>query len=249
MEFITALLKEKQNPRRASFSASLAPTIDPESFLGLSKADLVWIYRKLEREQIELFLKELPHSYYEENLLHIHCLNQMKDETRVLQEVDRILPYLSSWALTDAIVLPKVSRDALLHQADCYLKDGRSYTRRLGILWIMKRVFKRDHVKMADWRNGLVTVREEEKEWVERALHTQGSEKEVEYAKGWLICEVMIYAYPFGKGLLSDPTISYAARKIGIRKCVESIRLSDEQKQELRTIAQKIALEKGVQDV
>lgn len=243
MERITALLQEKQNPRRAKFSASLAPSIDPDRFLGLTKSEIVQIYRKLNHDQITQFLKELPHVYFEEDLLHLHALNQIKEETQALKEVDRFLPYLNSWALTDAITLPKVSRNALLHQAECYLKAKESYTRRLGILWIMKRVFKRKKVKMSDWRNGLVTVNEEEKEWSELALHAEGHEKEVEDAKGWLICVVMIYAYSFGKSLLNDPSISYAARKTGIRKCMESLRLSDEQKQELRTIGQKITQE------
>ena len=51
----------------------------------------------------EEFLKELPHKYHEENILHASILSNIKDYDDFTKKVDIFLPYVSNWSTCDTI--------------------------------------------------------------------------------------------------------------------------------------------------
>lgn len=52
-----------------------------------------------------MFLKVLPHQYYEENNLHGLLIEQIRDYDKCLGELERFLPHIDNWATCDLLAL------------------------------------------------------------------------------------------------------------------------------------------------
>ena len=83
MQEMTDLQKrlfEFRDEKNAAFQAKLAPTVPAETCLGCRVPDLRKFAKEYSKEGgWEHFLKELPHKYYDENLLHGFLLDSLKD--------------------------------------------------------------------------------------------------------------------------------------------------------------------------
>ncbi len=56
------------------------------------------------------FLKDLPHVFYDENILHSLLISEIKDYSECIRQVDVFLPYVDNWAVCD-IIAPKVFKE------------------------------------------------------------------------------------------------------------------------------------------
>ena len=88
-------LLELQDLEYKEFHSKLMPTIDPDKIIGVRTPKL----RKLavsikDRDEIAVFMKGLPHRYYEENNLHGFFIEKIKDYDRCIAELNRFLPYV-----------------------------------------------------------------------------------------------------------------------------------------------------------
>lgn len=124
----------------AKFQAKLTPTVDPGLFIGVRVPEV----RKLAKEiyksgQYSEFLNELPHRYYDENMLHGLILSEFKDYDDCIKEVDRFLPYVDNWAVCD-IMSPKCfkkNKDKLLKKINEWTRSKEVYACRFGIEMLM----------------------------------------------------------------------------------------------------------------
>ena len=76
------LLLSLQESSYGDFTHKLIPTLSRECILGVRVPILRKLAKKLAKEQpqeVALFLKALPHYYYEENLLQGFLIEQEKD--------------------------------------------------------------------------------------------------------------------------------------------------------------------------
>lgn len=172
------------------------------------------------REEEAQFLKAVPHDYFEQDQLHVLLLNRHEDMKEIKDQLAAFLPFVSTWALTDSLTLPKVKDHTLLAAAANCLQSPHSYTRRLGILWIMKRGIKRQDAAF----------------WLDAALQTPGIEKEIILAKGWLLCEYMIHCPHIARERLQDDSLEKLVLCQAIRKCLDSRRISSQDKQVLKQL-------------
>jgi 3-methyladenine DNA glycosylase AlkD len=77
------------------FQSKLMPTIDASTAIGVRTPALRALAKKLvKREDVGLFLSDLPHAYFDENQLHAFIVSELRDFTACLQEVERFLPYV-----------------------------------------------------------------------------------------------------------------------------------------------------------
>ena len=89
---------------------TIIPTVNADSIIGVRTPALRQLAKDLsKREDISLFLGELPHKYFEENQLHAFILSGMKDAGNCIRLVDAFLPYVDNWATCDQMS-PKVFR-------------------------------------------------------------------------------------------------------------------------------------------
>ena len=133
-------LFELRDPDYAAFQSRLTPGVAPEKFIGVR----VPAARKLAKdlhasEEAERFLTELPHEYYDENMLHGLLVAETRDYDACIRLADAFLPYVDNWAVCD-ILSPRVFRKhkpELLEKIREWTASPHAYTCRFGIEMLM----------------------------------------------------------------------------------------------------------------
>ncbi|MDD7432696.1 MAG: DNA alkylation repair protein, partial [Clostridiales bacterium] len=97
-----------QDSSYADFQAKLTPNIPRELIIGVRVPEARKLAKRLAREaEASQFLRDLPHKYYDENILHGLFLSEMKDYDACIAAVDTFLPFVDNWAVCD-IMSPKI---------------------------------------------------------------------------------------------------------------------------------------------
>ncbi len=139
----------------AAFQAKLTPTIDPKLFIGVRVPNVRKLAKEIYKQgDYSKFLKELPHKYYDENMLHGLIISEYKDYESCVEEVNRFLPYVDNWAVCD-IMSPKCfkkNKDLLIKKIKEWTKSKHVYTSRFGIEMLMSHYldndFKEEYLKI-----------------------------------------------------------------------------------------------------
>ena len=128
------------DPDYKTFHQKLIPNIDPKLIIGVRTPALKkYANRLFGTEECSLFLKELPHEFYEENNLHAFLINKIKDFDVCIAEVEKFLPFIDNWATCDGLrpISFKNNAEKLLPCIENWLKSDREYTVRFGIEMLM----------------------------------------------------------------------------------------------------------------
>ena len=140
MQEITAKLFELQDLEYREFHSNLVPTKDPDAIIGVRVPHLRKLAKELIKEMdVTPFLKELPHQYNEENVLHAFFIEAIKDYDECLLELNQFLPYVDNWAVCDSMK-PKVFKkhlDELVDEIQGWIESTQTYTIRFGIEMLM----------------------------------------------------------------------------------------------------------------
>ncbi|MBR5114305.1 MAG: DNA alkylation repair protein [Oscillospiraceae bacterium] len=125
----------------AAFQAKLTPGVAPEAFIGVRVPEL----RKLAKElagspEAAAFLAELPHEYYDENMLHGLLVTGLRGREECIIETERFLPYVDNWAVCDTLAPRALAEDrpALLRDIRRWAASEKVYTCRFGIGMLMR---------------------------------------------------------------------------------------------------------------
>ena len=109
-EDIKEELLKLQDIEYRDFQSKLIPTVGVEYFIGVRTPDLRKLAKTLaKRDDIDEFLSQVPHDYFDENQLHAFILSEMKDYENCVEKLQRFLPYVNNWATCDQMS-PKVFR-------------------------------------------------------------------------------------------------------------------------------------------
>lgn len=128
-----------QDVSYADFQAKLTPGVPRECFIGVRVPQLRCLTKQIKNEA-QPFLNNLPHLYYDENLLHGILISQMQDFDLCMDALENFLPYVDNWAVCDTMS-PKVlgkNREVLLEKIRQWCASSHTYTCRFGILCLMR---------------------------------------------------------------------------------------------------------------
>ena len=134
-------LFEMQDTGYRDFHARLIPTVEKEKIIGIRTPILRKFAKEFGKtEESELFLKVLPHQYYEENNLHGLLIEQVRDYDKCLEELERFLPFIDNWATCDLLALHmmKKHRDIFIREVFRWIESDQPYTIRVGISMLMR---------------------------------------------------------------------------------------------------------------
>ena len=212
-----------QDSKYREFQIKLIPTVTPDSVIGVRTPALRKYAKELaKREEIGEFLSNLPHRYFDENQLHAFIISQLKDFGRCMECVRALLPYVDNWATCDQMS-PKVfgkSKGDLLLQIREWIASGDTYTVRFGIGMLMQHFLDEDF----------------DPEYPELVAQIRSEEYYVNMMKAWYFATALAKQYeavlPFIEGRRLD---DWTHRK-AIQKSVESYRITQEQKQYLKSL-------------
>ena len=161
------LLQERlfamQDKQYAAFQAKLTPGVPVERFIGIRVPVLRKFAKEFTKEaECEEFLHQLPHEYYDENMLHGLLISEVKDYEECIRLTDRFLPFVDNWAVCD-IMSPKVfakHKKELLTKIKTWSKSSHVYTCRFGIETLMSHYLDKDF--KAEYLEIPASVRNEE---------------------------------------------------------------------------------------
>ena len=157
MTTIQKKLFELRDEEYAKFQSKLTPNVDPKSFIGVRVPECRKLAKELfkdEPEAVAKFLKQLPHKYYDENMLHGLLVSEIKDFDQCIDALEQFLPYVDNWAVCD-IMSPKCfkkHKEELLPLIKTWVKSKEEYTIRFGIEMLMSHYldddFKPEYLKI-----------------------------------------------------------------------------------------------------
>lgn len=208
----------------AAFIAKLTPGFPPSHFIGVRVPLLRTIARSFAKEEAasQRFLSHLPHSYYEEDMLHGMLISLVKDYDRCLDLTDRFLPYVDNWAVCDTLS-PKVfakHKAQLLENILRWSSSSHTYTCRFGLRMLMTHFL--DDSFSADFLEIPAAIRSEE--------------YYVKMMVAWFFATALAKQWEATLPYLENRQLAPWTHRKTIQKAIESYRIPPERKDYLRTL-------------
>ena len=210
-----------QDSKYRDFQVKLIPTADPGHFIGVRTPDLRKMAKQLgARDEIVDFLKDLPHTYFDENQLHAFIISGIKDYAACLEAVNCFLPYVDNWATCDQMS-PKVfkkHRPELLDAIRQWLTSGQTYTVRFGTGMLMEHFLDEDFDPV----------------YLEMAAGVRSGEYYIRMMTAWYFATALAKQYESTLPFIEEHRLDDWTHNKTIQKAIESYRISPEQKEYLR---------------
>ena len=222
MTLYDKLIAVKDEEYRA-FQVKLVPNIPAETILGVRTPDLRQIAKELfESADREAFLKSLPHTYYEENLVHFFVLAMIKDFDSCVQGVEAFLPYVDCWPVSDQAT-PKAFRknhEKLLPYIRKWIASEHVYTARFGLRMLMNEFLDDDF----------------KEEYLELAANKKGEDYYLKMMAARFFATALAKRYEESLPYFEEHRLDEWVHKKAIQKAVESYRVTDAHKAYLRSL-------------
>ncbi len=216
-------LLELSDEKNADFSAKLTPGIDREKFLGVR----IPASRKLAKEIIKenkhkVFLNSLPHKYYDENILHSILISEIKDYDECIKYIDDFLPYVDNWAVCDTMS-PKAFKnkhERLMNDILRWVDSDQTYTIRFGLKILMAHFLDNDF----------------KKEYLEIPAKIKSDEYYINMMIAWFYATALAKQWDSTIVYIENGVLDKWVHNKAIQKARESYRITDEQKEYLKTL-------------
>ena len=216
-------LSALQDKQYAAFQAKLTPGVPEDSFIGIRVPVLRKFAKEFAKEaECEYFLRQLPHEYYDENMLHGLLISQIKDYEECIRLTDSFLPYVDNWAVCD-IMSPKVfakHKEELLAKIKTWSLSSHVYTCRFGIETLMTHYLDKEF----------------KAEYLEIPASVRSDEYYVKMMVAWFFATALAKQWEATIPYIEQKRLTPWTHNKTIQKSIESYRISSEQKEYLRTL-------------
>ena len=226
LDTIRGILFAHRDPKYAAFIAKLIPTLPKESFIGIRSPEYKKILKELpEGEAPEEFLLSLPHGFYEENILHSVLIGRIKDFSACLERVEAFLPYVDNWAVCDGLqpAVFKKHTAELKEKLPEWIASEKVYTRRFGLHMLMTYFLEEE------FDGSLLSL----------ASSLRSDEYYVNMMTAWLFAEALVKQWDAALPYIEEGRLDKWTHNKAIRKAVESFRITEEQKDRLKSLKRK----------
>lgn len=212
-----------QDEKYRELQKKLIPTADSDAVIGVRTPELRQYAKQLvKNEEITVFLRDLPHRYFDEDQLHAFIVSEIKDYDRCADEVDRFLPYVNNWATCDQMS-PKVfrkHRTELLQSIRKWIDSEETYTIRFGIGMLMEHYLDEDF----------------DPAYPETVARIRSEEYYVNMMIAWYFATALAKQYDQIIPFIEDRRLDVWTHNKTIQKAVESYRITPEQKEYLKSL-------------
>lgn len=216
-------LFELQDLEYREFHSRLMPEIDKERIIGVRTPVLREFARQLaETDVAETFIQELPHAYYEENNLHMMLITSIREYDRCLYELQRFLPYIDNWATCDFPAPQCFSnhKQELMPHIRTWIASGDTYTIRYGVGMLMRLYLDKDFLP----------------EYPEIVTGIISEEYYVNMMLAWYLATALAKQWKTVIPYLEERRLPDWVHRKTIQKAIESRRITEEQKEYLRSL-------------
>lgn len=223
MQRIVQQLLARQDTQYQRFQQRLLPELAPEKIIGVRTEALRQMAGALRGSaEAEAFLRALPHTYFEENQLHAFLLERERDFDQALLRTEEFLPYVDNWATCDQFC-PKVFArhlPQLRARIPDWLRSERPYTVRFGMEQLMR--FYLDAAF--------------EPAYLDWVVGAQREEYYVRMMAAWYFATALYKRYDAALPILLEHRLAPWTHNKTIQKAVESRRITQQQKEYLKTL-------------
>jgi hypothetical protein len=220
---ITEHLFSLQDLSYKEFNSKLIPTVNKNYVIGVR----IPLLRKYAKEiknspEADKFLNSLPHKYTEEYNLHALLLENIKDYNDIINALNNFLPFVDNWATCDimSIKIFKKHLDILPQQLDLWLNSTHTYTIRFAIKTYMS-YYLDEHFELKH---------------MQKIAEIRSNEYYVNMMLAWYFATALAKQYDFAIKFLENKELSKWVHNKTIQKAIESYRITNEQKEYLKTL-------------
>ncbi len=212
-----------QDIKYRDFQVKLFPTLDSEVIIGIRTPELKnYAKNMVKNNNYQDFLNELPHKYFDENQLHAFIISNLKNFDDCLLYINKFLPYVDNWATCDQMS-PKIfkkNHDKLLDNIYIWLKAKETYTIRFGIGMLMQ-YYLDDDFKV---------------DYLHLVAKIKSNEYYVNMMKAWFFATALAKQYHKTIPFIENHQLDVWTHNKTIQKAIESYRITDSQKEYLRSL-------------
>lgn len=209
------------------FQCKLMPTVSPDVVIGVRMPALRRLAKQVRNtREGDLFLSQLPHTYYEENNLHGLLLCENRDYEMTVAELNRFLPHVDNWATCD-LLNPKAFAahpPMLPKQVWEWMQRPHTYTVRFG-LGVLLRFYLDAYFEPI---------------YLEWASQVHWEDYYVQMMVAWYFAEALVKQPEAAIAYLTEHRLPLWIHNKTIQKAVESYRISPDQKSFLRSLRRKM---------
>ncbi|MFA7032259.1 MAG: DNA alkylation repair protein [Bacilli bacterium] len=217
------LLANRDEPYRL-FSLPLIPNVDPAFIIGVRSPVIKKKAKEFSQDpQSRKFMRELPHHYLEEYSIHRQLIEHLNNYDEMIRELDRLLPYIDNWANCDGFSNKTISKNksSFLIKIKEWAISSHTYTRRFAISMLMRYYLDEDFKEEYLW---LVASCDRENDYY------------LQMMVAWYFATAFAKHYKTAVDVFKKIHLSRFTHNKAIQKACESYRVSDSQKNELRTL-------------
>lgn len=220
---IRKILFELRDTGYAEFQNKLVPNVPSDSIIGIR----IPLLRKLAKECIKTgchtaFMADIPHKYYDENMLHGILISEIKDFDECIDALGIFLPYIDNWAVCDTLS-PKVfkrQKDSLLPMIRKWSSSSSTYTCRFGLEMLMTHFLDDDF----------------KEEYLEIPARIRSEEYYVNMMIAWFFATALAKQWEPSIVYIQNNSLDAWTHNKTIQKACESYRISTKQKSYLKTL-------------
>lgn len=225
MELILDRLKALEDSDYAEFQMKLIPGMDRDRIIGVRVPLARKLAKQLLKEEPEAaaeFLAEVPHEYYDEDILHAIIISELKDEDEIYRQLQRFLSYVDNWAVCDIMAPKRLAKNPkrLLEAIRGWAASEEPYTARFGMEMLM--TFFLDERFSEDY--------------LEIPLEVTATGYYVDMMKAWFYATALAKQWETAVTILTDKKLDTWTHNKTIQKACESYRITTEQKAQLRKL-------------
>ena len=218
----TELLK-LQDLKYKEFHQKLMPKVNSDKVIGIRTPVLRKFAKEFsKRGEAEVFIKNLPHKYYEEDNLHAFLLEEIKDYNVLIKELNIFLPFVDNWATCD-MMRPKILKKhkaELLEDIKKWLASEDTYTVRFAVNCLMNYYLEED-------------FKPEYLQWVK---NIESEEYYINMVRAWYFATALAKQYDETVKILENKSLDKWTHNKTIQKAIESYRITDEHKNEIKKL-------------
>lgn len=205
------------------FHSKLIPNIPPEKIIGVRTPDARRLAKTYSRHpEIDTFLCDLPHKYYDENNVHGFIIAECKDYEKCIEYINEFLPYVDNWATCD-MLRPKVfgkNHEKLKKDIDIWLGCDEVYTKRFAMGMIMSHFLDSDF----------------DENYLLRIAEIQSDEYYIKMMQAWFFATALAKQWDSAVKTIEKRRLDEWTHRKAIQKAVESLRITKEQKEYLKSL-------------
>ncbi len=226
MDVIKEYLLSNQDIGYRNFTLPLLPNIDEKAFIGVRLPVLKKYVKDLDEKSRKEFLKELPHQYHEENVLHALILSNIKDYDLFINLVNEFLPYVTNWSVCDTLCNKYLVKykERLINELYKWLNSDELYRVRYAVKCLMNYYLGEDF----------------KEEHLERVSMVKLDDYYVRMMIAWYLATGLAKNYDSFVKVIEEKRFDSFTHNKAIQKAVESYRVSEQHKDYLKTLKLKV---------